>query len=290
MITQAILKALRKKIGCASIGDPVVFGKNVLNQCFQYETDKGRFFVKVSSSGDIDAIAAEAKALEMIDESGTLRSPRPQYFGYYENQVFLIMEYLELLPHTPESIELLGRNLALMHQQKTHEVFGFPLDNLLGATVQPNSFNNSWTAFFVEKRLRYQLKINEDKYGDKELRSLGEKAVESVETILSKIEATACLLHGDLWSGNTARDTEGMPVVFDPASYYGHSEADLSITTMFGGFPPRFYEAYHEIIPKESGFEERQRIYRLYHTLNHYYQFGDSYRGECINLIKAIHA
>lgn len=289
MITQAILKALRKKIGCTSIGDPVVFGKNILNQCFQYETDKGRFFVKVSSSGDIDAMAAEAKALEMIDESGTLRSPRPQYFGYYENQVFLIMEYLELLPHTQESIELLGRNLALMHQQKTHEVFGFPLDNLLGATVQPNSFNNSWTSFFVEKRLRYQLKINEEKYGDKELRSLGEKAAEIVEFILSKTEATPCLLHGDLWSGNTARDTEGMPVVFDPASYYGHSEADLSITTMFGGFPPRFYQAYHEIIPKEPGFEERQKIYRLYHTLNHYYLFGDSYRGECINLIKGIH-
>lgn len=41
---------------------------------------------------------------------------------------------------------------------------------------------------------------------------------------------------GDLWSGNVSGDEDGRPVLFDPAPYYGHHEADLGIARMFGGF------------------------------------------------------
>lgn len=37
-------------------------------------------------------------------------------------------------------------------------------------------------------------------------------------------------LHGDLWPGNVAGGT-----IYDPAGYYGHGEADLGMTRMFGG-------------------------------------------------------
>jgi protein-ribulosamine 3-kinase len=47
------------------------------------------------------------------------------------------------------------------------------------------------------------------------------------------------ILHGDLWSGNTGIDGKsGQPVVYDPASYFGHNEADLGIMHMFGGELP----------------------------------------------------
>jgi len=288
MINQAIYKALKKKIGCKTIREAKAETDSVLNQCFQYETDKGRFFVKVCSSGNIETVAGEAKALEMIDETETLIVPKPHYFGYFESQVFLIMECLDLVPHTEKSLEKLGQNLALLHQKMTHELFGFPIDNVLGRTPQLNSFDNSWERFFTQNRLAYQLMINEEKYKDAEIRALGEKVLEKVPGLFKGLEITPVLLHGDLWMGNTAADKSGNPVVFDPASYFGHSEVDLSITTMFGGFPRSFYEAYHEIIPKEPGFEERGRLYRLYHTLNHYYLFGDAYRGECIELMRKI--
>jgi protein-ribulosamine 3-kinase len=46
------------------------------------------------------------------------------------------------------------------------------------------------------------------------------------------------LLH--LWSGNAGYDrTTSSPVIYDPACYYGHNEADLGITHMFGGERPR---------------------------------------------------
>jgi fructosamine-3-kinase len=41
------------------------------------------------------------------------------------------------------------------------------------------------------------------------------------------------VLHGDLWSGNIA-GVEGQPSVFDPATYYGHHEAEFGMSWCAG--------------------------------------------------------
>jgi hypothetical protein len=42
------------------------------------------------------------------------------------------------------------------------------------------------------------------------------------------------VLHGDLWSGNIA-GVEGQPSIFDPATYYGHHEAEFGMSWCAGG-------------------------------------------------------
>ncbi|XP_003376360.1 fructosamine-3-kinase [Trichinella spiralis] len=64
------------------------------------------------------------------------------------------------------------------------------------------------------------------------------------------------LLHGDLWPGNVGETSNGA-VAFDPASFYGHNEFDFGIATMFGQLPPKFFQGYRTVIPKERGEEER---------------------------------
>lgn len=59
------------------------------------------------------------------------------------------------------------------------------------------------------------------------------------------------MLHGDLWSGNIS-GVDGQPSVFDPAVYYGHSEADFGMSWC-AGFNSAFYEAYHKVLPKAPG-------------------------------------
>lgn len=59
-------------------------------------------------------------------------------------------------------------------------------------------------------------------------------------------------------------------VIFDPASFFGHAEYDFGIARMFGGFTSDFFNAYHKLIPKASGFEQRLDIYELYHHINHW--------------------
>jgi fructosamine-3-kinase len=65
------------------------------------------------------------------------------------------------------------------------------------------------------------------------------------------------------------------PVIFDPASFYGHHEFDLAITRMFGGFTEEFYSAYHKLIPKAPGYEARHKLYLLFHCLNHWYVISE---------------
>ena len=85
------------------------------------------------------------------------------------------------------------------------------------------------------------------------------------------------LLHGDLWGGNFGYTQNGIPFIFDPASYYGDRETDLAFTYMFGGFNSSFYQAYEECLPITPGFSNRKILYNLYHELNHFNLFGGGY-------------
>jgi fructosamine-3-kinase len=94
----------------------------------------------------------------------------------------------------------------------------------------------------------------------------------------------ASLLHGDLWGGNWLVTSAGQPALIDPAVYYGHREADLAFTELFGGFPPAFYAAYREAWPLDPGYADRKELYNLYHLLNHLNLFGEGY-GSSVDII-----
>jgi len=99
-------------------------------------------------------------------------------------------------------------------------------------------------------------------------------------------DSRSSLLHGDLWSGNVICDTRGEAVIIDPAVYYGHREADLAMTELFGGFDSAFYGAYNETWPIEVGYSERRDLYNLYHMLNHLNIFGRSYTGSVLSIVQ----
>jgi fructosamine-3-kinase len=54
------------------------------------------------------------------------------------------------------------------------------------------------------------------------------------------IPESPALLHGDLWSGNFSSQSNGLPIIYDPAVSYGHREMDLAMTRLFGGFDSAF--------------------------------------------------
>ena len=65
------------------------------------------------------------------------------------------------------------------------------------------------------------------------------------------LQVKPSVLHGDLWSGNIS-GVDGAPSIFDPAVYYGHSEADFGMSWC-AGFSSAFYTAYHKVLPKAPG-------------------------------------
>lgn len=89
-----------------------------------------------------------------------------------------------------------------------------------------------------------------------------------LETLFEDVQVKPSVLHGDLWSGNIAT-ADGKPTIYDPATYYGHHEAEwgMSWCASFGNL---FWEGYRELISEDKGFRERRVLYELYHKLNHY--------------------
>ncbi|CAD7703653.1 unnamed protein product [Ostreobium quekettii] len=254
-----------------------------------YETDSGvKLFVKTSRGSDEGMFKGEALGLQAMYDTHTMRIPKVYHFGVLpaNGGSFIVMEHLNFSGRA--SHEELGRRLAQMHLAEPQDdkarkgLFGFPVDNTIGGTPQPNGWMDNWVDFFRERRLRHQLELA----GDGRLMQMGERLMASLETFFDGVSVKPSVLHGDLWSGNIAA-VDGEPSIFDPAVYYGHHEAEFGMSWC-AGFSAAFWKAYHDIIPRSPGFEERKKIYLLYHYLNHYNLFGSGYYGECQSLLSQL--
>jgi len=263
-------------------------GGGSINSCRIVRLEDGReFFVKSHPDGSQypGMFAAECRSLTLLAATETIRVPRP--VAYDAN--FLVLERLHETDRPHDWQEKMGRQLAQLHRAGRSDRFGFERDNYIGLTPQPNEWNDDWLAFWRDQRLGWQLELFAKKTdpGDR-LLYLGDRLVAGLDRLIGGLDEPAVLLHGDLWSGNAAADERGEPVIFDPASYYGHREAEFGIMRLFGGFGPRCEAAYDEIWPRQAGSEERIALYRLYHELNHLNLFGRSYYAGCIATLESL--
>ncbi len=225
----------------------------------------------------------EANGLSELKTANAIRIPRVVKF----NDNFLILEFIESAPKCSNFSEKFGRQFADMHRI-TSRKYGYFEDNFIGSTEQINvPQNESWSEFYFENRLMFQFRLAEKNgHSTNELKS-GMKDIEkNIDKIILGSEEKPTLLHGDLWGGNYIVDQRGNPVLIDPAVYYGHREADLAMTKLFGGFDPNFYSAYQEEFPLKEEWEYRENVYKLYHILNHLNLFGSGYYSQAMSLIK----
>ncbi len=244
-----------------------------------------RYFVKTNVIGQKAMFEAEALGLQAMAASETIRVPRPVCFGEDQEQSYIVMECLDLLGRADQSA--LGEQLAAMHKV-TADRFGWEIDNTIGDTHQPNKWQDDWLDFWRDQRLGYQLKLAaQNGYGG-ELQSLGDRLLLEMPVLFAGRDIVPSMLHGDLWGGNVAGLSDGTPVIFDPAFYYGDREADLAMTYVFGGFGPDFYASYQDVYPLDDGFAVRKTLYNSYHIINHLNMFGGGYHGQAIHMMQQV--
>jgi fructosamine-3-kinase len=255
-------------------------------------SDGSRLFLKQSATLPPKMFAAEAHGLAALSNGDGPRVPQPLAHSPVDGgrggaSGFLVTEWIDSGRPGSSYSERFGRELAALHETNTAERFGFSEDNYIGSTPQPNRWTSSWSEFFREQRIGAQVRLARD-HG-----RIGVPLALRIESILARLDALLpaprcpALLHGDLWGGNAMCDSAGAPVIFDPAVYYGHPEADLAMTELFGGFGPRFYRAYDEVSPLEPGYAERRDLYNLYHMLNHVNLFGSGYLGSVTSIVRS---
>ena len=268
------------------------------------------FFLKTGQGKDAEKMFAGEHA--SLNALHTIPSLCPQSYahGKMDNGgAFLVTEFLDMSTSARAnkgsgageegekgSGLSLAQKLGKLHtipapipEGHNRPMFGFPVSTCCGDTEQENDFSDSWPDFFARHRLLAILKKSERTNGkDASLRAAVEKtAKEVVPRLIGDGHlnhgkgVTPVVVHGDLWSGNKGRGRIGgkgavEEVVFDPSCVYAHSEYELGIMRMFGGFGPGFLRDYHALCPKTEPveeYEDRVALYELYHHLNHHVSF-----------------
>lgn len=256
-------------------------GGGCIANATRLETDRGARFLKYATGEAGRTFEAEAEGLGALARANAdIVIPRVDLAAAPSAAApgFLVTEFLEEGAADGGFWERFGRSLALMHRSEG-ESYGFHIDNFIGRLPQQNDPVGSWPSFFAERRLDPQRRMAEERG---RWRSSWHRHYDALLARLPEIlpgSPPKSVLHGDLWSGNVLVTRAASPALIDPATYYGHGETDLAMAALFGGFERTFFEAYHELWPRDDGYLERREIYQLYHLVNHLNHFGGSYAG-----------
>ncbi|MBK9099146.1 MAG: fructosamine kinase family protein [bacterium] len=287
MISEEKIKTkIQQKLG-SKIKSLTSLSGGCISDAYKITTEESeQYFLKFNSSVSNDMFIKEAHGLMELEKANAIRIPKLLNF----DKDYILLEFIPSGNKIKNFFEDFGRNFAEMHKYSS-ETFGFYEDNFIGSNPQINipdeKEKSDWTAFYFNKRILFQHQLAE-KQGNStgELRKGISKLENKIVDVIGNTQEKPSLLHGDLWGGNYMVDENGNAVLIDPAVYYGHREADLGMTKLFGGFSFEFYRAYNETFPLEDGYDYRENIYKLYHVLNHLNLFGGVYYSQAISLIK----
>ncbi|RCI14174.1 hypothetical protein L249_6071 [Ophiocordyceps polyrhachis-furcata BCC 54312] len=286
--------------------------------------ERRNFFVKTGTGRDADLMfrgslltsAREHASLNAINDAVPGFCPRSHAHGAMKStsdRFFLVTDFVDFssAASSPGSRVSLAARLAKLHTTPAPvpagydaPVFGFPESTFCGETAQDNSWKTSWADFYADNRLRGILRSCIAKNGsDADLADAVERVAATVVPRLLgdghiRPDIVPVVVHGDLWNGNHGIGRIGggggvENVVFDPSAAYAHSEYELGIMRMFGGFGPDFWTEYHKLVHKAepvAEWEDRIMLYELYHHLNHFAIFGGGYRGGAMAILRKLTA
>tara|TARA_Y100001968_G_scaffold69718_1_gene60850 strand:+ start:193 stop:1071 length:879 start_codon:yes stop_codon:yes gene_type:complete len=286
LIEKALLKS--NKISENSLIDKVIsVGGGCIHKawCIHFENGK-KVFAKSNHIDNFNMFKYESEcllALKRFANESYLYIPKPLDLITYKNISLLLLEWIDI---QLSNQNILGEGLAKMHKssfEENNKNFGWEEEGFIGSNIQKRGWDSDWGKFFVNYRLRPQL-IQATGWGLKIENYEG--VLRYLSSYLNSHHPKVSLLHGDLWSGNCGGTINGLGSLFDPASYWGDREVDISMTKLFGGFSSSFYEGYEKIWPLEKCSKDRIKIYNLYHLLNHANIFGGSYKQASLNILK----
>jgi protein-ribulosamine 3-kinase len=208
----------------------------------------------------------------------------PKVLSFANDQ--LRLEFIDTAMPTAQYWKRLGKVVSDLHKIEK-PFFGWKQNGFIGGSPQINKQEKTWPMFFMKHRLMYQLKLLKQKpFYRNEFGDLFTKVEKTIVQSLKQVEERPCLLHGDLWNGNVLCNKAQEPVFIDPAVYYGHRETDLAMMKLFGGFDDLTFQAYQNEYPLQPGWEMREKIYQLYHVINHANLFGSSYMLQAFQILR----
>jgi protein-ribulosamine 3-kinase len=207
--------------------------------------------------------------------------PKPHAWGKCSigepTTYFFLQQFIDMSDRVPEPDQLC-RQLAKLHRTSISPTgkFGFHVTTCQGFQPQMVAWENTWTKFFA-KLLQHVADVDFNINGNwKELAALEQRVFDGVIPrligILEREGRTVrpCLIHGDLWEGNTGTSYEdGKIRVYDAAALYAHNEMEI------GDWRCHYNKIHNKVYtrtylrnfgpcePKEE-WDDRNRMYSIY--------------------------
>jgi fructosamine-3-kinase len=281
-LQSSIRYKLEESYGSLSTG-AIEFGSvggGCINETYKIRFGHQQLFCKVNSATKFPHLfEKESHGLKLIAEQNVIKVPGVIDCFETEGKQVLLLQWVNERERTEAFWKRFGQELAALHSV-TNGYFGLNENNYMGSVPQSNSATAKWTDFFIQQRLQ---PLVDRSLTEGLLSSRHEAEFERLYRKLSSFfgdDREPSLLHGDLWSGNFMCNENAEPVLIDTAVYFGHPSIDLGMTTLFGGFPSSFYEAYDHHSPFPTNYKEQWDICNLYPLLIHLVLFGRPYLSQ----------
>jgi len=166
-------------------------------------------------------------------------APKPIAWGEYANEAdtyFFLCDFHDMTDEVPDVSDF-PEMVAKLHKKGVSPSgkFGFPVPTFQGRLPQDTTECDTWEESFSRSIRRFfELEANSQGY-EQEMTELREAIMDKViPKLLRPLESEGrsivpCLVHGDLWDGNTSVDAAtDRPVIFDACSSYAHHEYELA--------------------------------------------------------------
>jgi fructosamine-3-kinase len=110
------------------------------------------YFYKQGGIQDYDMLRAEYEGNKEIDDTNTIRVPKPIAIGTSDYSSYAVFERLEL--GGPGDPSRYAKDLAAMHRcSSAGKGYGWRMNNTCGVTPQINTWEMSWADFWCKHRL-----------------------------------------------------------------------------------------------------------------------------------------
>ncbi|KFY81145.1 hypothetical protein V499_00079 [Pseudogymnoascus sp. VKM F-103] len=182
--------------------------------------------------------------------------PKPILWGSFkeiQNAHYYICKFYNLRPDLPEKFEFCAK-VAELHSksQSPNGKFGFHVITYNGNLPQENGYADTWEECFVNDKVIPRLL----------------RPMESGGRFIKP-----SLVHGDLWCGNAAVNSEtGCQLVYDPSSFYAHNEYELgNWRPGRNKFDTSYFLAYESNMKKSEpmdDFDDRNALYSIRFNLH----------------------
>ncbi|KAL8403459.1 hypothetical protein RB594_008645 [Gaeumannomyces avenae] len=246
-------------------------------------SEKSLFLKFYTVPGADDIARAEFEGSQTLSRALPDNATRPVAWGRCASRpgwAFFLAEFRDMTPMRP-GLPAPAEVAAVVARLHGHRSpcgrFGFHVGTFAATQAIDTSWCDTWEAFFA-RNLAAVLAAELAAQGpDPELEALSAvllgrvvpRLIRPLETGGNKIEPV--LLHGDLWHGNIAVDTDTENVLlYDPCCFYGHRDYDFSqFKTSRNLAGKEYYEAYLNLVEQTHGLQveddpERYDLWTLY--------------------------